>query len=1115
MKINSVRFKNINSLQGQWKIDFSQEPFIDNGLFAITGPTGAGKTTILDSICLALYQQTPRLGGINKNSNELMTRGTADCLAEVEFEVQGVGYRAFWSQRRSRNKVDGNLQDSVVELVRIDDGKILASQVKKMAALVEEITGLDFARFTKSMMLSQGQFAAFLNAAANERAELLEELTGTEIYGLISERVHQKFSESKQQLEQLTARSEGVELLSEGEIFELKDKQKQLFQDLSDKEAQHKKRLDLNSWIINCDKNRQKILQIETQVAQIKQQQVAESENLKRLALSEPAEKLRSDYQLKRHSDEQLENAQQQYQQLEVSREKIVTEVTEQEKQTTIIQAELKQGEEKSRIFESLLNEKIIPLDADIQHKQELLLKDQQQLSAIQQQLAVILKAVDENNQIDKNLQVQLLCIHQYLVENKKVEFIATQLPLWQAQIARLQPLEHRLNSSTGNITQFKQQANITQQQIATHQQSITKKNEQIKSSQEKYQSLEQCIATQLFPQCTVDETLQQLRDVYQSNAQQLKDIDRLLLQERKIKDLTEQRNKLQANEECPLCGSLDHPKVEQYQGLNISHTEQRQLEVSKLLTNLEQQANRLKQDGQASHQAQAELNAQQQVLQAELQSLDVLQQQQQGLLLQIEQVQQEYQTLEQELSALQQGLIAQLAQHGLELPQFTDLGSWLNTQRIAFEEWQGQKNSELKISQEIQISTHKNEQLQSQYELINKQLLQLSSQQKESEILIASLKEQRYQLLPETDANQARESAKNQLSVLINKSQRIVEALQQGQQELQNVSGQWALAKDNVEHFKQQAENKNQIWQRLLEDSLFSSTSTFLAALLEPQQRATLIALEQGIKQRLTQQLALLDQAQQEQLILQQDEISSQLGEYTVQDVEQQLLESQQVLKYLAQQQGEINHHLENDLQRRERQKELFTNIEQARLNYDDIAYLHSLIGSQKGDKFRRFAQGLTLDHLVYLANRQLDRLHGRYLLQRKQTEALELQVLDTWQGDNVRDTKTLSGGEGFLVSLALALALSDLVSHKTRIESLFLDEGFGTLDSETLDVALDALDSLNASGKMIGVISHIDAMKERIPVQIKVEKVNGLGSSRLAEQFKFVEKSDLQASA
>ncbi|MFO5568875.1 SbcC/MukB-like Walker B domain-containing protein, partial [Klebsiella pneumoniae] len=150
-----------------------------------------------------------------------------------------------------------------------------------------------------------------------------------------------------------------------------------------------------------------------------------------------------------------------------------------------------------------------------------------------------------------------------------------------------------------------------------------------------------------------------------------------------------------------------------------------------------------------------------------------------------------------------------------------------------------------------------------------------------------------------------------------------------------------------------------------------------------------------------------------------------------------------------------------------------------------------------------RKFGQGLTLDNLVWLANQQLNRLHGRYLLQRKASEALELEVVDTWQADAVRDTRTLSGGESFLVSLALALALSDLVSHKTRIDSLFLDEGFGTLDSETLDTALDALDALNASGKIIGVISHVEAMKDRIPVQIKVKKINGLGYSRLDKAF------------
>ena len=123
----------------------------------------------------------------------------------------------------------------------------------------------------------------------------------------------------------------------------------------------------------------------------------------------------------------------------------------------------------------------------------------------------------------------------------------------------------------------------------------------------------------------------------------------------------------------------------------------------------------------------------------------------------------------------------------------------------------------------------------------------------------------------------------------------------------------------------------------------------------------------------------------------------------------------------------------LTHDEQARQSQQTLFAQITAQTTETDLWQRLDSLIGSAKGDKFRKFAQGLTLDHLLHLANRHLARLHGRYLLRRKTTGELELDIVDGWQGDVARDTRTLSGGESFLVSLALALALSDLVSHKT----------------------------------------------------------------------------------
>ena len=157
----------------------------------------------------------------------------------------------------------------------------------------------------------------------------------------------------------------------------------------------------------------------------------------------------------------------------------------------------------------------------------------------------------------------------------------------------------------------------------------------------------------------------------------------------------------------------------------------------------------------------------------------------------------------------------------------------------------------------------------------------------------------------------------------------------------------------------------------------------------------------------------------------------------------------------------------------------------------------LNEQIGSARGDKFSQFAQGLTLAHLARLANLRLRQLTGRYTILKTPNRNLELQIIDHDQADTVRPMASLSGGESFLVSLALALGLSELAGHKARIESLFIDEGFGTLDPEALNTALDALERLQHSGKMIGIISHVSDLKDRIGTQIRVRPGAGGNST------------------
>ncbi|HMP92870.1 MAG TPA: SbcC/MukB-like Walker B domain-containing protein, partial [Phnomibacter sp.] len=244
----------------------------------------------------------------------------------------------------------------------------------------------------------------------------------------------------------------------------------------------------------------------------------------------------------------------------------------------------------------------------------------------------------------------------------------------------------------------------------------------------------------------------------------------------------------------------------------------------------------------------------------------------------------------------------------------------------------------------------------------------------------------------------------------------------------------------------------------------------------------------------RQTQLRAWLQANEQEQQALQQTTAPA----LPPAEVNAQLQTVQEAMAQNNRLQGSLSAQLLAHEQLQQQHQELLNRRQQQQAQYLRWHNLNQLIGSASGDKFSNFAQGLTLQHLVLLANQRLHSFNNRYTLTKSQTDNLDIEITDGWQADISRPIASLSGGETFLVSLALALALSDLASNKVQIQSLFIDEGFGTLDAETLEVAMDALEGLRSSGKSIGVISHVEAMKERIATQIQVNKGPG-GYSRI----------------
>jgi exonuclease SbcC len=1244
MRILAIRGANLASLAAPFEIDLASEPLAGSGLFAITGETGAGKSTILDALCLALYGEYPRIvvgrretapdpSGQDisvQDGRGILRRGAGGGYAEADFVGQdGVGYRVRWEAYRARGRANGRLQNEQRSLYRLDDGSAVTTGKTQVREAVEARTDLTFDQFRRTVLLAQGEFDAFLLAAEGERAELLEKITGTEIYAAISVRVHEGAEARRRDVEQLERRRADIGLLDEAGRQALTDQQSRLSEIAAQRVAErdrHSARLDHFKRVAAA---RGDLASAEATVAASRAAREAAADDAEALAEFDLAEPLRpfsverdntrreageAEQRLARFqeareearalhetavarlseatsADETAEDVFKHFGPLWSEAEQLDADLTTAGAEVAVAKEEALRAEKETRGHADTL----VALDRTLDQTTKSYRVATEQLEARQDRALLADRLGDATDLLQKRAALkrdeagaQLGAAKAAETETRLAGEIAALSEKLAADRDRKEALARDIGECRGTLVGIDEPALHEREAVlqgaldALREASATCERHVRSAADMAHGETEFAAAAQQASAATshlAETEADLLRDrAARAEVAPLAD----LADEAISPEAAHLRSLLIPGEPCPVCGATDHPHLARPSTLNdmVIKVRQRRAELD---TALEAAGLRLTAGTRELASAQARQSESKRAIDAARGRLSA--------------AEADYDGQRSFLSDLcvKAGLAEDApptpnAQGAAELAAFA---ATAKVQRAAaaaplaearrlrtkIDRLQGEHDA---LGTAIETSTRTIEEQRTGLHAVQLQAREHAVRAADIVERLASIDREIGPFLAAADRTTGDLDADSTgVAAELTTVARAYDALQNQAEELDRkmrlLAPDRAAAITSLDHARTQAteavarlerrcsvvDEKTLARSKLLDGEPTAVHRTrinearrtareALAATREAKSVAAaafqaagahceegVAALEAAMRRRASAEDAFgvacrgIDRPPDRILaLLSADPAVRQALRARLEDLDRAVYDADAALvtrrrdlaravegfdetidaeasavalaalankvAELHQQIGALAATLARDDEARLSAASLSTEIEAANTELDIWQAVDDAVGSASGDRFRRFAQGVTLDHLVQLANDHLGALSPRYRLARGASSDLTLHVVDREMGDEVRATRSLSGGERFLVSLALALALSALEGRASFVDTLFIDEGFGSLDAETLDMAIDALETLQGRGQKVGVVTHVAAMIDRIAVQVRVEK-RGAGRSEI----------------